>query len=306
MAEATGDQPKTVLEEAREFLTQKQPAEAVRILREHLAQGSGTAEEQMLLGVAAAQTRDNVAAITAFEQAIALDPNNPVAHYNLGQIYRQVGRLQEALAACERALQLRPDYPAATSAAAELRRQIQAAPPVVETRPAATPAPASGYGYPAAPGYGGPSSASESYASVSRPVGITILVVLNDIGAVLMIIGGLFLLLGAGAALVGGAGGAGRPGGISPVGAAALGGGLAVLAIVFIVLGVAILAISYFLWKGYSWARWVFMILLALGILSALPGLAGKTAIYSIIGIVMDIVWLVVLNTQAAKEYCTQ
>src|SRR5574341_377866 len=127
MLEESGGQPKTAVEEARERLSQRQPAEAARILREHLAGQVGTAEEQMLLGVAAAQSGDNRTAMEALEQAVKLDPNNAVAHFNLGQVYRQVGRLREAQDACERALQLRPEYPAAAAAIRELRQEAERA-----------------------------------------------------------------------------------------------------------------------------------------------------------------------------------
>src|SRR5688500_18692177 len=106
MADEMGGQPQTAVGEARELLRQKQPAEAARVMREYLATRTGSAEEQMLLGVAAAQSGDNLAAVQAFEKAVALDGNNAAAHFNLGQVYRKVGRLQEALAECERALEL--------------------------------------------------------------------------------------------------------------------------------------------------------------------------------------------------------
>lgn len=46
-----------------------------------------------------------------FRTAVALTPDDPVAHNNLGNVLRAVGQWEEALAACERALALAPDYP---------------------------------------------------------------------------------------------------------------------------------------------------------------------------------------------------
>jgi len=43
-------------------------------------------------------------------QAIALDPNNPLAHYNLGEACGVAGRLDEAAAAFRRAAELKPDF----------------------------------------------------------------------------------------------------------------------------------------------------------------------------------------------------
>jgi tetratricopeptide (TPR) repeat protein len=45
-----------------------------------------------------------------FRTAVALTPNDPVAHNNLGNALRPLGQWEEALAACERALALAPDY----------------------------------------------------------------------------------------------------------------------------------------------------------------------------------------------------
>jgi tetratricopeptide (TPR) repeat protein len=307
MAEATGGQPKSALEEARELLGQKQPGEAARVLREYLAGEPGTAEEQMLLGVAAAQSGDSRGAIEAFEQAVARDPNHAAAHFNLCQVYRQVGRLRDALASCERALELRPEYPAASSAAAELRRQVQemAPPPEPRAPTAPAPPPGSGYGYPAAPGYGGPAAADAYRAPVSRPLGISILVVLYDIGAIFMVIGGILMLVGAGAVGIMGATGAGRASAPNTAGAIAAGGLIAAIAIFTLLLGLAILVIGHFLWKGVSWARWAFMVILVLDVLRALAGLRNSPVV-SGLSIVLGVLFLIVLNTQAAKEYCTQ
>ena len=46
-----------------------------------------------------------------FRTAVALAPDDPVAHNNLGNALRPLGLWDEALAACERALALAPDYP---------------------------------------------------------------------------------------------------------------------------------------------------------------------------------------------------
>ncbi len=49
-------------------------------------------------------------ALTAYEQAIRLDPNNAVAHYNKGNTLNDLKRHKEALAACEQAISLDPNY----------------------------------------------------------------------------------------------------------------------------------------------------------------------------------------------------
>ena len=49
-------------------------------------------------------------AVADFRQAVALTPNDPVAHNNLGNALRPLGQWQESLFECERALALAPDY----------------------------------------------------------------------------------------------------------------------------------------------------------------------------------------------------
>lgn len=110
-------------DQARELLHRNQPMEAAQLLREHLAGRTGSTAEQMLLGVALAQTGEVDAAIQALEQAVRLAPEHAAAHFNLGQVYLQAERPHDALRAFDRGLELRPDHAAAVAAAAELRGQ---------------------------------------------------------------------------------------------------------------------------------------------------------------------------------------
>ena len=135
MAHPMNSGPNDVIREARALLGQNRPAEAAQILRLHLQGYAGTAAEYMLLGVALSESGERLMALETLEQAVAMEPGNAVAHYNLGEAYREFGRDREALAEWKRALQLRPDYPAATRALAEVRRHL-AAPPAASAPPA--------------------------------------------------------------------------------------------------------------------------------------------------------------------------
>src|SRR5437764_13433254 len=97
MAEDRVVQTRAVADQARELLRQNRPEEAARLLREHLTSHAGLAAEEMLLGVALAQAGENAAAIETLERSVALEPGNAATHFNLGQIYRQAGRREEAL-----------------------------------------------------------------------------------------------------------------------------------------------------------------------------------------------------------------
>jgi tetratricopeptide (TPR) repeat protein len=48
---------------------------------------------------------EGLMALETLEQAVALEPGNAVAHYNLAEAYREFGRHREALAEMERAVQ---------------------------------------------------------------------------------------------------------------------------------------------------------------------------------------------------------
>ena len=49
-------------------------------------------------------------AVESCRKALAIAPNNPEAHYNLGNSLRRLGRNDEALKSFDRALALRPNY----------------------------------------------------------------------------------------------------------------------------------------------------------------------------------------------------
>jgi len=102
--------------QARELLQQKQPAEAAVAIRRHLNYAHGTSLDYLLLGVALAQSGDDEHAMAALEQAEKMDTHDATIPYNLGLVYRKEGRSEDAAAAFERALALRPGYDAARRA----------------------------------------------------------------------------------------------------------------------------------------------------------------------------------------------
>src|SRR4051812_36632771 len=85
MIQPMSSEQETVIQDARALLAQHQPAEAARRLHLHLTTRPGTATAYMLLGVALSGTGEGLRVLQAFEQAIAMEPENAAAHYNLGQ-----------------------------------------------------------------------------------------------------------------------------------------------------------------------------------------------------------------------------
>lgn len=73
-----------------------------------LDQGDETA--WMMLGAIHGQLGDLARSVSCLRQAIALRPDYPEAHYNLGYILRGQGDLQEAIAHFEQAAAAKPDY----------------------------------------------------------------------------------------------------------------------------------------------------------------------------------------------------
>jgi Flp pilus assembly protein TadD len=68
---------------------------------------------QTQLGIALAGLGRLDEAIAAFRRAIQITPQSPEAHNNLGNALRERGRFDEAVAACRRALELKPEFPEA-------------------------------------------------------------------------------------------------------------------------------------------------------------------------------------------------
>lgn len=60
-------------------------------------------------------------AIEAYEEAVRADPGTPELNYGLALLYRERGRLQEALEAVERELVLNPEFQAARQLKSELQ-----------------------------------------------------------------------------------------------------------------------------------------------------------------------------------------
>jgi tetratricopeptide (TPR) repeat protein len=124
------------IRQARELLEQKQPQEAIQVIRRHLSFAPATSTDYEFLAVALAQSGERQPAIEAMEQASKMDSHDAAIAYNLGLLYRQAGREQDAVTAFERAVGLRPDYAAAREALEQLQQQGLAVSPGRTAAPA--------------------------------------------------------------------------------------------------------------------------------------------------------------------------
>jgi hypothetical protein len=116
-----------------------------------------------------------------------------------------------------------------------------------------------------------------------RPFGVSLLVVLCDIEALLKLIGGVLGILAA--AMMG------------AISAAAL-------SVLVVAWGLGVLFMGQFLWKGANWARIGFMGLLALGTLMQLPALTGRGMLLAALTIAMNVLFVLILSGRSAREYC--
>ena len=84
--------------------------EAAALYRKILGVDPAHADANHLLGVIAYQQGRNEVAVKLIGIAIAANRSNPIFHSNLGNALLDMGRLDDALAAYDKALRLKPDY----------------------------------------------------------------------------------------------------------------------------------------------------------------------------------------------------
>jgi tetratricopeptide (TPR) repeat protein/SAM-dependent methyltransferase len=85
-------------------------AEAERLYRKILRIDARHSDSLHLLGMVVFRTRQYARAVELILQAIAIQGNQPIYHSNLGNVLREEGKFDEAIARYQRALELDPDY----------------------------------------------------------------------------------------------------------------------------------------------------------------------------------------------------
>jgi protein O-GlcNAc transferase len=84
--------------------------EAETIYRQILAADPDHPDAWHLLGLIASEVANHQAAVECIQRALLLRPDWAEAHFNLGNAWRNQGKLDQAIACYQRALQLKPDY----------------------------------------------------------------------------------------------------------------------------------------------------------------------------------------------------
>jgi hypothetical protein len=125
---------------------------------------------------------------------------------------------------------------------------------------------------------------------MNRPIGVTILAILNFIGAAICLLGGIGMILGGGfiATML-------SQQGQGSAGAAGIFAGLGAAAGVFIILvgGVSIL-LGFGLWKLKGWARIVSIVLYGISAALQLLGLLGSLAHFNAFAVIWSVFWIAV------------
>jgi hypothetical protein len=125
---------------------------------------------------------------------------------------------------------------------------------------------------------------------MGRPVGVTILAVLNFIGAALCLLGGIGMILGGGfiATMLSqqGQGSAGAAGVLAGLGAAA--------GVFIIIIGGISALLGFGLWKLKGWARIVSIVLYGISGALQLLGLLGTLAHFNVLALVWSVFWVAV------------
>jgi len=124
---------------------------------------------------------------------------------------------------------------------------------------------------------------------MGRPTGVTILAILNFIGAVFCLLGGIGMILGGGviaSMLSQGQGNAGAAGILAGLGAAA--------GVFIIIVGGVSALVGFGLWKLKGWARIVSIVLYGISAAFQLLGILGTLAHFNLFGLIWGVFWIAV------------
>jgi len=125
---------------------------------------------------------------------------------------------------------------------------------------------------------------------MGRPTGVTILAILNFIGAAFCLLVGIAMILGGGfiATML-------SQQGQSSAGAAGILAGLGAAAGVFIIIiGGVSAVVGFGMWKLKGWARIVSIVLAAIGAALQLLGLLGSLAHFNLFAFVWSVFWIAI------------
>lgn len=110
MTGASASTNAALLKRALELHRADRLEDAATIYRQLLTDNPGDADAAHLLGLVCLRKNDVESAIRLIRAAVERDPDNPIYHGNLGNVFKDAGRPTDAIAAYRRALELRPGF----------------------------------------------------------------------------------------------------------------------------------------------------------------------------------------------------
>lgn len=127
-----------------------------------------------------------------------------------------------------------------------------------------------------------------------RPLGVSLLVVLYDLGALCSILLSVGVGFGVARTLA------------SPAGLP-LGTVMGVFIAATVVMAAVMVTISCYLWKGYNWARIAMIVLIGLGVLGQIfQLLASSNRVIPLLELTVSVLFLVILTSRSTREFCTR
>jgi protein O-GlcNAc transferase len=100
------------LRKADQYYQSGQLQEAASIYKKVLKMNPNHSHSLNLLGIIAHHGSNNDMAVRLISRAVQNDPANPTYHNNLGNAFKEQGKLREAVSCYQKALKLKPDYAA--------------------------------------------------------------------------------------------------------------------------------------------------------------------------------------------------
>jgi hypothetical protein len=134
--------------------------------------------------------------------------------------------------------------------------------------------------------------------AAGRPMGATVIAIIDGILGVLVVLGGLLVILGG--SLLGGL--AGSSTGDASVGGLFAGLGI-VLGIIVLIVGALYLLIAYGVWKARPWSWMLGMVVSIIFLVFAVLGLGSGVSASTIVSILAPAVVIYFLWTPAVKRY---
>ena len=101
---------KTKFQEAFKLHKNGSLQEAKKIYEEILEEAPNDFNCLHHLGIIAKNNKEYLSAFDLISKAITINPNNTAAHFNLGNVLKELNKINDAIASYNKAISIKPDY----------------------------------------------------------------------------------------------------------------------------------------------------------------------------------------------------